>query len=311
MARVLNTIIPLLIVGAVAYVFRAPLWVVSYQALREVAPCTVPIPYAIGEIDPRFNISAQEVMVAAEKAIAVWEYAAGKDLFVFVASGTPVVTIDMHYDLRQETTETLKGLGSELASDTEEYDSLDANYRAARSAYLQQKAAFQSASESFDAAARAYEREVESWNVRGGAPKSVVDRLNEEKASLQARQQQLAQQQQQINARADEVNALADRLNSVAHEINAGARTYNKVGAQTGEEFEEGVYESRAGKETITVYEFDSMARLTRLLAHEFGHALGLDHVEGASSIMYRLNQDTNIDPTDQDVSALAERCSL
>ncbi len=311
MARVLNTIVPIgLLIGMIIF-FRAPLWVFSYQALGQVVPCRVPIPYMIGAIDSRFDVSKADVAKAAQEAIAVWEQAAGRDLLVEIATGTPVITLSLEYDVRQQTTETLKHLGSQISTSNEKYEDLEADYEWKRSIFLQKKGAFESEAAAFERDAAAYQQKVDSWNARGGAPQSTVQSLNREKAQLQSRQQALVTHQNEVNALADEVNVLAKQLNAMAQNINATARTYNAVGAQTGEEFEEGVYESRAGEEKITVFEFDSQARLTRLLAHEFGHALGLDHVEGEKSIMYRLNTSSNIDPTFEDTAALEAVCRL
>lgn len=311
MLRALNTYLPLIILIGVIYVFRAPLWVISHQAIREVAPCRIPITYMIGTIDTKFDVSHTDVERAAAAAVSVWEKASGRDLFREIATGTPIVVLNLEYDVRQQTTETLKDLGSQISNTSAKYDDVEVAYNAKRSAYLQQKASFESQAAQFERDAASYQKEVDSWNARGGASPSVVRRLNQEKASLQERQTALGSAQQRVNALADEVNVLAKKLNSMASDINATARTYNTVGAQTGEEFEEGVYESRAGQESITVFEFDSQARLTRLLAHEFGHALGLDHVEGEDSIMYRLNQGSNISPTYEDTAALKAECRL
>ncbi len=311
MARVLNTLIPLVIIAVVVFVFRAPLYVFSYQAIAQFAPCRIAVPYEIENIDPRFNVSKADVEKAARDAVAVWEKAAGRDLFVEIATGTPVIALNLQYDLRQQTTETLKDLGSQISDSSAKYDDVQAQYESRRAVYRDKKAAFETEAAQFDRDAASYQKEVDSWNARGGAPQSVVGRLNQEKAALQRRQAGLVTDQQAVNALADEVNALAKKLNSMATDINATARTYNSVGAQTGEEFEEGVYESSAGHESITVFEFDSQTRLTRLLAHEFGHALGLDHVEGADSIMYRLNQGSNIAPTAEDLAALAAMCRV
>ncbi len=311
MLRALNTFLPLIVLIGIIFFFRTPLWVFSYQALGQVAPCRVPIPYEIGPIDARFDVSKADVARAARDAVAVWEGAVGRDLFVEIATGTEVVLVTLQYDLRQETTETLKDLSSEISKSNAKYETVESDYNWKRSIFLQKKADFETEAAAFERDAAAYQREVDSWNARGGAPQSTVTKLNRDKALLQSRSETLSAHQREVNALADEVNALAKQLNAMAGDINATARTYNTVGAQTGEEFEEGVYESRAGKETITVFEFDSQARLTRLLAHEFGHALGLDHVEGEESIMYRLNSSANTDPTSDDIAALKAVCRI
>ena len=311
LARVFNSLLPIILLAGTVYVFRAPLTVFAYQTAGQYFPCKVSIPYMIERVDPRFDVSVADVSRAAEDAVRVWETAANRDLFHEISTGTPVIKIRLQYDLRQQTTETLKDLGEKINNSSEKYDDIKADYNASRAQYLQKKTEFESEASLFDRDATAYQQEVDTWNRRGGAPPDTAARLNAKKYDLQKRQEQLVVDQRAVNQLADDVNALARRLNLMAGDINETARTYNRVGAQTGEEFEEGVFESRAGEETITVYEFDSQKRLTRLLAHEFGHALGLDHVQGETSIMYRLNQSSNSNPTSDDVDALITRCKL
>jgi predicted Zn-dependent protease len=311
MARIFNSLLPLVLVIGTIYVFRVPLTVFAYQTVSQYAPCKVSIPYMIERVDPRFDVSVADVSRAAQDAVEVWETAANRDLFHEISTGTPVIKIRLQYDLRQQTTETLKDLGEQISNSSEQYDDVKADYNAARAHYMQQKAAFDAEAAQFDRDATSYQQEVDTWNRRGGAPPDTAGRLNAKKYDLEKRQQQLQADQREVNQIADSVNTLARRLNMMAGDINETARTYNKVGAQTGEEFEEGVFESRAGEESITVYEFDSQKRLTRLLAHEFGHALGMDHVEGQTSIMYRLNQSSNSSPTSDDIEALIARCKL
>lgn len=50
-----------------------------------------------------------------------------------------------------------------------------------------------------------------------------------------------------------------------------------------------GNYENGADGKNINVYRFKDAAELTRILAHEFGHALGLNHTDNPKSIMYWL----------------------
>jgi predicted Zn-dependent protease len=45
----------------------------------------------------------------------------------------------------------------------------------------------------------------------------------------------------------------------------------------------------------ITIYQFDSEDELSIVLAHEFGHALELDHVAGEKSVMYHFMEKQDV----------------
>jgi predicted Zn-dependent protease len=85
---------------------------------------------------------------------------------------------------------------------------------------------------------------------------------------------------------------------------------YQNTGDALGREFCEGFYESKNVQQTINFYQFDNYYRLVRVLAHEFGHALRLNHSDDSKAVMYRLIQSDKIELSPDDIVALQRRCN-
>lgn len=307
MGRIAHIAVPLFVALIIIVFFREPARVFAYQVMGRIAPCTLAIPYRISTIDPRFGIAEEKIRSMLADAEKVWEDALpGVDLFVY--SEKPVLEISFVYDDRQATTEKLNELGLTINSSLESYNDLKDAYEAERSKYAALKIAFERQKAAYDAAADTYESEVKKWNAQGGAPRSVHATLETERRRLESAQAELERARNALNASAGDVNTLASRLNKLARELNIDAVTFNSE-VSTQDEFEEAVYESTPGKLTITVYEYDDLTRLQRVLTHEFGHALGIGHVPDEEAIMFSLNQGRSLKLAAQDIAALRAVC--
>lgn len=306
MRRVAPTLIALALVGALLYVFRAPLFVALHQSIRIVLPCTVPIRYTLGSVDARFGLEKEEALRAIETAEGTWEDAHDGELFVYDPDRATLV-INFRYDERQERTELLSNIDSEIDTTLESYESLKARYEQAEAAFASSERAFERDRASYEARAAAYEAAVEKWNAHGGAPAKEHQELERERRSLEGEAARLSLRADEVNLLARDANTIGAELNTLARDVNAHAAQYNAAVGE--EEFEEAVYESAPGRESITVFEYGTHTDLIRVLAHEFGHSLGLEHVDDRDAIMYELNLGDAVDATSADIAALDHAC--
>lgn len=111
-----------------------------------------------------------------------------------------------------------------------------------------------------------------------------------------------------LNSLAQEMRTEITALNAKIDAVNAQATNFNTT---AGSDFNEGEYQAQYGVQKIDIYEFTSHTQLVRVLAHEFGHALGLGHNTNPESIMYSENTATIIALSPEDKSALAEACTF
>lgn len=274
--------------------FAIALVIWGYSRFNQKGPCEIPIRYAIGINDKRFSISNSDLLSATEEASQVWENTLGKNLFEYdTAYNSKVkmnifqelmgryfirgdIIVNLIYDSRQKAADQNRQL---VTSVNETKGSADAI-----------KKQFLTLQNDYKRAVGEYEILLTQYKNGHG------DRNTVETKRLE------------VNGLADQVNALVKKYNYLVTSVNSTIRTINQ---SAGHEFEEGQYVSDEKGERINIYEFGNRDALVRVLAHEFGHVLGLDHNDNPASIMYYLNSSKNIEPTKEDVAGLRAVCSF
>lgn len=253
-----------------ALIFLSIMVVVVYQNQGQLkvqfdryfyySPCDSPVKYKIGSIDSKFHLSQDELVADLDQASQIWNRAEGKKLLQFNPQ-TAQLEVEMIYDDRQalkiqinQIEGNLKQTNSFLQPSIAEYDKLAADFKQR----LQD-----------------LNHQIEEINKRGGA---TQDEYN------------------QIKIEQNDLKVLADKLNQMAKDLNKSTNLYNQEVSQldkTVDTFnqaldlrpEEGLY--KPAKNKIEIYFYVTRNELIHTLAHELGHALGLNHNTNQKSIMY------------------------
>lgn len=284
--------------GVSAYVLYEP--VVTYFT----PPCSKPITYSIGTYDKRFNISESQFKLALIGAASVWNTAAGRPLVMSAPSDTLGIPVDVVYSDVQKSTE----LGKNINAEQDAYEAKKAEVNQIKNIFTNTKQTYEQKAAAYEFAAKAYQQEVARWNSKGGAPPDIYQQLKEQADALEEDRRVLNVHADAVNGIIGKVNAAVSALNGLAQRINAKVNTYNK---NAGLDFDQGNFVEDEDGKRITIYEFKNQEDLTRVLAHEFGHALGLGHVENPDSIMYSFNIGSGLTLSDEDTAALRAACKL
>lgn len=236
-------------------------------------PCQKPLTYDIGTIDPRHNLSTQDFLTLIKKGELIWEKNTGKNLFDYQKGGR--IKVNLVYDDRQK------------AYDTRKKESLTLGLTEGALEAEKQKLSIQQ--EAYNTKLASYNSDVASWNRRGGAPPSIV-------ASFLARKNELDADAQSLQVAVAQYNDLARTYNSHVADWNslAGEETTAGDAKSTGE---------------VNIYLLENSKSDAILVAHELGHALGLNHVNDSKSIMYyRLDPEITV-PSETDKKTLEQLC--
>jgi len=271
-------------------------------------PCSKPIEFSIGDFDLRFNITKTDFINKINQAAQVWNTALGNNLFQYSPNGS--LKINLIFDSRQEMTNELKQQGVDIGGDKASYDALDLKYQTLVNNYNSQSLIYKNNLAIFQSKQDDYNKLVDYWNKKGGATAKEYAVITSTKNSLKIDIENLNKSKNSLNILSGQINIMVSILNNLAERLNLKVSTFNTVRSSNGEEFSQGEYIVDDTGIYINIYEFENKTQLIRLLEHELGHALGLEHVELPQAIMYKLNSGENITLTTADISELNIVCN-
>lgn len=245
------------------------------------------VQYRIGQIDPRFNMSALEVRQLAQEAADIWHQGTGKILLV--ENDRARLTINLIFDERQQES-NLRHAAEQTLHDSQ------TKQQHANQDYAQRQQQLRFEKMQLDAKQRAlsqqldqYNLTVQSWNTLGNIDDYTRSQLQQQRQALHREQQAIDQAIQTYNQQVQEANQLRQSLNQGVDEYNQFVNQFNQ--RFTARQFEKGQFNGK----TINIYEFEGAADLRLTIAHEMGHALGLHHNNDPQSLMYPMLKEQNM----------------
>lgn len=295
-----------LLIISYIFLFKDDIANIFKKTTSKVNPCVTPITYSIGELDSQFNVNGDDFKKAIKEAEDLWENASNRNLFEYSPNGE--MKVSLIYDYRQESTQKINYLDNNLKQDNSSYLNLKSQYESLIEKYNKANQELDTAVLAYNKKLAEYEKEVNAWNKNKGS-REKYDQLNVEKNELEKMSLDIQTKRNQINSLVPQVNRLADQLNVMASNLNLNIAKYNNVVQTADREFEQGNYIYEADSREINIYQFESRDKLVRVLAHEMGHALGIDHINDAEDVMYSYNIGESKNITEADLNQLNVVC--
>ncbi|MDX1679027.1 matrixin family metalloprotease, partial [Arsukibacterium sp.] len=270
---------------------------VAGKAMRQQL-CQTPVLWRIGELDPAFALTAEQAEQAGHQAATAWNNAAGTALFRYDSvNGFP---INFHYDQRQQQMLQQAMLQRNIAR----YDS-NIELRAAELA--QQSKQLQQRQREFAEQNQQFAADIATFNQQAAsASQADLAALEQQQRRLQHREQQLQQQAAELNEQQERLQRQQFYLNDTVADRNALLTEQPAPGVA-----EVGLMEINNNKRRMTIFAYSTPATLQMTIAHEFGHALGLGHIDNINALMHPALNPLQTGPTADDIAALKQQCGF
>ena len=216
--------------------------------------CDQPLSYDVVRVDPGHHMSQSAFVALLERSERLWETPAHKNLFRYRPGGR--VQVSLIYDDLQRLYDKVTSVDAAIARMRPALKSQQRTIVAEEAQYKTRHAKL---------AAR-----IDYWNRRSGAPHTLYTRLQTERTALH----QLAAT----------IEAAVRRANASIAQFNAAVATRNRLVSARNSKRELG--SALLGGTKVSIAVLHGNAEDEVLVAHEFGHILGIDHILGRDNIM-------------------------
>jgi hypothetical protein len=253
--------------------------------------CDLPLRWRVAEVDSRFGLSREGAEEAVRRAAILWEDASRRRLFVHdPEDGFPIRFV---FDHRQQLAAALSQGAEALQVTLDQLERWQSDLGVERIDLEQRREDYAGRLRSLDRQVASHNRLVQSWNEQGGAPPEearrlaeIGDRFEEERRALNRMAQELNERQSALARETESWNEAVRNYNRGVEDLQASASTQP---VESGTYREETTTRDGAVVEIqreIRIFQFTNREHLLLVLAHELGHALGLEHSIAAGAVM-------------------------
>ena len=271
------------------------------QSNLPIASSNQPLKYRIAFIDPRFQLSKEQLIDVSQQAAEIWHKETGKTYFSYDSEAQLSINLiygdhQMMKSAQQENLNTLlqkqeqwRIKNEEIILNKREIDQLSSDLN-------KKKISLRSEFEQ-------YQRDVTRFN-QGEQRYYRADELKEQQNQLQQKSGNLQNESNNLNIKIQLLNAKVKELNQEQSDLTTLMTQFKLEQKASIQPFHKGLF----SQNQIQIYGYTSLNDLRLTLAHEFGHALGLKHTTDPKSLMYpRLKEQDihNFKLTDSDLELL------
>jgi hypothetical protein len=288
-------------------------FIAGYVLFSPKTVCERTLKYSIGNFDERFGITKEKFIDTIKETEKIWEEPMKLNLFSY--SPDVQFKINLVFSENQKEFMEEKSANEQIDTHTSSNDTLTEESTSLSTAYDQKLKNYNNSLNAYEKRLNSYNSRVNYWNNNGSVRDFITpSSLEKERINLESLAVELEKERISANELVDRLKNLEGKINSMVSQVNESVLTYNTKFGEA-KEFDQGEYRENKNRESeINIYQFDETNDLKLVLAHELGHALGLDHAESPESIMYYLMDKQNIvlpQLTQEDIGALKTKCNL